>query len=113
NKNQMKKIAIILIISCFTVKATAQATDNLGKDLFVVKTQAGFSFPLTSTGFSVSYTSSFAEKRKIKREHNGKDSVTRKNKLRSYSFMGEDQPHVTDIGNALNPFFINLKVTNL
>jgi hypothetical protein len=39
--------------------AYSQATDNTGKDLFVVKTTDGYSFPISTSGFSINFTSSF------------------------------------------------------
>src|ERR1700712_1270661 len=54
-----KRFSIFLLICCvYSFKIHGQATDNAGKDLFVVKNTSSFSFPLTITGFSISHTGS-------------------------------------------------------
>jgi hypothetical protein len=52
-KHLFALISLSALVNC----SFAQITDNTGKDLFVVKTTGGVSFPISSSGFSLSYTS--------------------------------------------------------
>jgi len=55
-----KQLLITLLSLTLSAIVSGQVTDNAGKDLFTVKNTSNFSFPITSTGFSVNYTRPFA-----------------------------------------------------
>src|SRR4051812_11259668 len=61
NINQMKIQTWLLsfMLYLITMQAAGQATDNAGKDLFVIKNTSSFSFPLSSNSVAINYTSSF------------------------------------------------------
>lgn len=54
-----KHFFLFLLISHVGTMAFCQANDNTGKDLFTVKNTSSFSFPISSTGFSINYTRPF------------------------------------------------------
>jgi hypothetical protein len=57
---------LVCLFALAPITLLSQATDNSGKDLFVTKNTSNFKFPITSTGFSIEYTSSMNAKDTVK-----------------------------------------------